>query len=248
MGPDAEPPVTPAPRYVAVARDLRNKIQLGEYPVGEMLPTELELCRIYEISRHTARDALRKLRDEGLIARRRGAGTTVVSDGSPPAFAQELGGMASLLQYARDAHLAVDEVSTVTLDEVEAVALHQPVGSTWLAVDGLRRSKSGLELAICRIYLRPEFSVFAEELSSWATAYSELIEARAGIRVARIEQEISAMLLDGDDAAKLNARRAGPALRTIRRYYDSGDRLILASDSHHPGDRFVYAQSYQREA
>ena len=55
---------TVTPRYQRVADDLTKHIGTGKYPVGGYLPTEMELCRKYGISRHTVREALRQLRDE----------------------------------------------------------------------------------------------------------------------------------------------------------------------------------------
>jgi GntR family transcriptional regulator len=66
-----------APRYQQVADDLTKRIGSGKYPVGGYLPTEMELCDQYAISRHTVREALRQLRDAGLISRRRRIGTEV---------------------------------------------------------------------------------------------------------------------------------------------------------------------------
>ena len=80
------------PRYHILADQLRQGIRNGRYPVGALLPTELEICRAEGVSRHTARDALRILIDEGLVERRQGAGTRVVAAERPAAFVQPLGG------------------------------------------------------------------------------------------------------------------------------------------------------------
>ena len=42
-------------RYAQVARDLTDGIANGRFPVGSLLPTELELCEHYAASRHTVR-------------------------------------------------------------------------------------------------------------------------------------------------------------------------------------------------
>ena len=63
--------VTPADhRYLQVARTLRKEIVDGVYPVGSQLPTEHELCERFAVSRYTVREALRRLRDDNLVASR----------------------------------------------------------------------------------------------------------------------------------------------------------------------------------
>ena len=70
--------------------------------------------------------------------------------------------------------------------------------------------------------------------------------ATDGHRLARVEQHISAISLDRDDAVSLNERRGAPALRTLRVYFDDKDRVLEASDSIHPGDRFAYTMNLRR--
>jgi DNA-binding GntR family transcriptional regulator len=236
------------PRYVEVARTLREEIAAGAYPLGDMLPTELELCRAFDISRHTARDALRVLRDEGLIARRRGAGTTVVARARPAAFTQPIGGLDELLQYARDARLEIRAIGRVEIAPEDARVLRVQSGQRWLEIDGVRRSADGGPIAFTRVFIHPAFADLEPELMFWDKAYSELLESRRSVRVARIEQDITAIALSPEDARAFGLRAGAPALRTVRRYLDSADQVLIASDSRHPGDRFVYTQSFTRDA
>src|SRR5579872_1665598 len=74
------------PRYQQIADELMTAIRTGAYPVGVRLPTELELCVKYGISRSTVREGLRQLRDAGLISRRRGIGTEVVARSRPASY------------------------------------------------------------------------------------------------------------------------------------------------------------------
>jgi len=50
----------------------------GEYPESGRLPTETELAQKYSVSRPTVREALSRLRLDGLIASRRGSGSYVL--------------------------------------------------------------------------------------------------------------------------------------------------------------------------
>src|ERR1700736_5102922 len=68
--------------YLQILRSLKDEIVRGVYPVGSQLPTEEELCERFSVSRYTVREALRRLRDDHLVASRRGAGTTVVPPSS----------------------------------------------------------------------------------------------------------------------------------------------------------------------
>jgi GntR family transcriptional regulator len=66
------------PKYFQIARILREKIQSQEYAPGGQIPTEVELCETYQVSRITVREAINKLVQEGWLDRRQGKGTYVV--------------------------------------------------------------------------------------------------------------------------------------------------------------------------
>lgn len=65
------------PRYAQLARELADGIASGRFPVGSVLPTEFELCDLYDASRHTVRAAIKELQDQGLVSRRKKLGTRV---------------------------------------------------------------------------------------------------------------------------------------------------------------------------
>ena len=74
-------------KYLAIAKDIREKIYNKIYGQGMKLPYEYELCEEYKCNKQTMKKALEILVSEGLIIRRRGAGTFVkntVADGDTP--------------------------------------------------------------------------------------------------------------------------------------------------------------------
>lgn len=73
-------------KYKEIASQLRRQILDGIYPPGTLLPTEQQLCTVHNASRQTIRTALQCLADEGLIQRRQGSGSRVLSlrDLPPP--------------------------------------------------------------------------------------------------------------------------------------------------------------------
>ncbi|HFI0300839.1 TPA: GntR family transcriptional regulator [Streptococcus suis] len=64
-------------KYNVIANDVRRKILNGEYKANDQLPFEKDLCEVYEVSKMTVKKALDILVAEGLIIKRRGAGTFV---------------------------------------------------------------------------------------------------------------------------------------------------------------------------
>lgn len=64
-------------KYNVIANDVRKKILDGVYKANDQLPFEKDMCETYEVSKMTVKKALDILVDEGLIIKRRGAGTFV---------------------------------------------------------------------------------------------------------------------------------------------------------------------------
>ena len=60
--------------YARIAEDLRGKIASRNIKPGGPLPSELELRDEYQASRNTVLDAIKKLKDEGLVETRPGQG------------------------------------------------------------------------------------------------------------------------------------------------------------------------------
>ena len=120
-------------------------------------------------------------------------------------------------------------------------------GERWLFGVGIRYKKEDNQpVALTRVYINPAFSDIAHRLKDRKDAIYKLIEKHHGVIVARVEQRINAVSLSRDDAMHLNAKPSSPALRLIRLYYDKDDRLVEASDSVHPADRFSYAMTIDK--
>jgi len=65
------------PLYYQLRQIIRNKIINNEWVNGDEIPTELELCKQYNLSRSTVKQALSALVNEGLLIRQKGKGTFV---------------------------------------------------------------------------------------------------------------------------------------------------------------------------
>jgi GntR family transcriptional regulator len=66
---------SPMPLWAQVLSDLSARLGSGEF--DQRFPTDQELVDAYGVSRQTVREAVRRLADDGLLARERGRGTRV---------------------------------------------------------------------------------------------------------------------------------------------------------------------------
>lgn len=62
-----------------IYEEIYQKITLGEWPMGTRLPTEVDLATQFGVSRPVVREALLRLRIDGIVESRQGAGTRVIN-------------------------------------------------------------------------------------------------------------------------------------------------------------------------
>ncbi|WP_168226780.1 GntR family transcriptional regulator [Rhodoferax sediminis] len=146
------------PQYVLVAQRLIEDVTSGRYPVGSLLPTEFDLCTQFGVSRHTVREAIRRLLDRGLVTRQRGIGTTVKANRVETRYVQTTAKIADLPRYVEDTLLVTTQAEEVIADEVLAELLKCPPGQRWMKVTGFRHVNKGkLPMALTDIYINAAY-------------------------------------------------------------------------------------------
>jgi DNA-binding GntR family transcriptional regulator len=225
-----------------------NRIAAGEYPVGSRLPKEIELSAAYRISRHTVREALRRLDQAGLLSRRRRAGTEVVASHPRQSYRQPINSITDLLQYAENTTIVVRRRHRVRCDAKLASLLGCEVGREWLMLESLRTALDDPR-PICHttMYLNLELEDIDKHAAELSGPVSAMIEEVYGLDISDIEQSIEAVPLDPARARLLREKPATPALKAIRRYYDRSGRLLELAIAIHPGERFNYVTRLHRD-
>lgn len=67
------------PLYLKIASELRSNITIEKWKEGERIPTEMELCELFHVSRITIRKAIDELVRDKLLIRKKAIGTFVTS-------------------------------------------------------------------------------------------------------------------------------------------------------------------------
>jgi GntR family transcriptional regulator len=137
-GRSAGTPVDGRPRYLQISAELTAAIASGRYPVGSRLPTELELCERFGISRFTAREAVRVLSSAGLVTRRQRAGTVVIATPDEARYTHDAASVPDLFQYALDTELRLLFIGKVALDRERSRQFGGAVGDEWVYAIGIR--------------------------------------------------------------------------------------------------------------
>ena len=226
--------------YVRIQRDLRTKIETGQWPIGAKIPPEPELQKTYNASRGTVRRAVDELARQGDVVKKHGKGTFVRST-SPILQKSELASFTQQLT-ARGLTPTTRLLSTGRIRAAEAEGqAREAFGLTGEAeVIHIKRLRlgDGVPLAIQSVYLLPAScpGILEEDLSHLFRLY----ETRYGVRISVADEIIRVGRAAEDEAALLEIAPGDPVI--IR------DRISLTPDgepfevlhSVDRGDRFQY--------
>lgn len=227
--------------YKQMARELALAITQGKYPPGSLFPTEMDLCESWQVSRHTVREALRELAEQGLISRRKGAGTRVCEQ-KPEMQDHPLASLEDLLVLAKNNLRVVKKTDEVVADvELSQVIGCEP-GSRWLHIASTREDPLQENAPICWTdsYISIAYVKVGKLVRSDPYALiSALIEKHYGIRSHEVHQSITAVGVPAKIAKILGVEAGSPALRIVRRYLDAQGKTFETTVSLHPAGRYT---------
>ncbi len=238
---------TPLRLYVDVARELKEEIVSGVFPVGSQLPTEVELCKRFAVGRHTVREAIRVLRDERLVASRQGAGTVVVPPRSSDTLVLDAVSINDLAAYAADMYAEIQSTKMAVISGKLASRLGVASGEEWLTMNGIAQI-NGHELPVCwcEHYIHRDFAAVGRFVPRHTGPIFLLIEAMFGQHIVEITQDIFAALISPLRADDLKVL-AGTAAIEVRRTFRTADGKIAQVTVHtHPASRFRYSMTMRR--
>lgn len=105
--------------YEQIVQQIEESITKGGLKVGDQLPAERELAQQFGVSRTAVREAVKALREKGLVEAYPGRGT-FITDGTSRSIRQSLDRMIKVDQPEGTAHLA--EVREILEPEIAALA------------------------------------------------------------------------------------------------------------------------------
>ncbi len=206
------------PLWQRVHEDLLTRLTAGEFP--ERFPTDYELVDEYGVSRHTVREAIRRLEGEGLLTRHRGRGTFVNQEAINQPLSSTIYSLFNSLEaqgYAQDSDVLTSELRR---EQAAAERLGIDPDAELFFLERLRRV-DGTPLALDRTWLPADpYGDLVESDFSHTALYGELAKRHGVTPVSGTEHlrpivpsaaEREILALGDDEAVFLIERRTESA-------------------------------------
>ncbi len=223
------------PRYYEIEQALRERIEALR--PGDPLPSDAMLCKEFSVSRMTARNAVQRLAQEGLVRRVPGRGTFVAE---PPAHRTAdnlLSFSEEMRRRGRRASSELVDLSTRQADDEEARRLRLDGDRAVIVLQRLRKANGqpmALETAVLPARLAPAIGDV-----DWSAASLHAVLTAAGVQPVAGQATITAQAAGPGDARRLDVRRNAALLVEQRLIIDADGTPVELTETRYAGDRYA---------
>jgi len=229
------------PKYLQISRWLMEMIQKGRYAVNDKLPSEAKLAELFRVNRNTVRQAISDLVTRGVVQKRNGVGSFVISQVVQPvkytlqhisSFTDDMIHM-GITPKTRLLHKSVVEAPT---DVAEKLML----GKEKLVILTERlRLGNDIPLVIERSYLPHKEYKALLKMRLTGSLY-HLLTKKFHVELHRSIQTFRATLLSNEDAGLLGVPPGSPGIFLESVIYDSKNIPVEVLHAFHRGDKYIF--------
>lgn len=231
------------PKYENIAADIRRSIEDGALQPGEKLPTVVDLCEIYGVSKITVKRALEHLAELGFITSRRGSGTFVKETGGLPPSMLFSGRADRAEGFTREHERQGETVKSVVytfeiVTPTEEVARYLNIDVEDFTYHIVRvRCSNDVPIVIEYTYMPIELIPGLKKSHLYSSIYS-YIKEDLGLKISSFHRNVRAVPATPEEAERLDCKPGGPLLELEQiGFLDSGTPFEY-SRSRNVGDRF----------
>lgn len=212
------------PAYQRIQGTIVKRLELGQLKPGDLVDSERELARVHGVSLMTARHALTTLEREGLVVRRRGAGTFV----APPKI--HFNKLMSYTEQMSGRGLAVSSkilsLGVIDTEQEIAARLSLPASSRLIKLERLRLG-GGEPFAIETCYLSADEYVGLNRTKLDRASLFSVLERDHALQIAHADEEVDATTADSHTARLLGVPVGAALLRIRQQIYSTKAKPTL---------------------
>lgn len=226
------------PLYYQLMDIIIEEISSGKYKENDKLPSERELCEMYDISRATVRQTIQELEKEGYIYKEHGKGTFV----SPERFKQDLLKFYSFTEemkkLGKTPSSKVIDFEIVEVDDKIAKKMKMKLGEIVYKFTRLRLADAK-PIMLETSYIPYERFKGISRVDLEQNAMYDIFTKRYNTVFSKAEESFQPVLTKESESKFLENQAGSPSMMIERITYE-GDRVIEYTVGIARGDRFKY--------
>jgi GntR family transcriptional regulator len=217
---------------------LKDAISRGHLGPGQKLPSENDLATQFSVSRVTVRRALSALSDQGLVSRKPGMGTVVLTPNVSSAVitADVSNLLPHIVRMGKDSQIRMLEFAYIPANAYVADKLGLLTGER-VQYSVRVRSTEGQAFSHLTTHVPDRVAQHYNESDLARTPLYALLE-RSGVKIHRATQTISAMLASPTVAEALGLAQGSPLIALTRVVYDEKGRGVELLEALYRPDRY----------
>jgi len=232
--------------YLQLYEILRKKIESGEWAVGSQIPTEENLCRMFNVSRATVRTAILELVRQGYLKRQQGKGTFIFRNVVTEGLSMVTSFTESFLDESLNISTGVlSRTVMMPVDNLD-IKLDIPEDKHVIYIKRLHLM-DGKPVMLQENYVPYNICPLLLEADIEHVSLLDLFERRYGIRITKVKNDIDIAYVNTDEGRVLKVRENSPAL-LLTQYFYSGDTVFMHARSVMRPDRFQISIELERKA
>jgi GntR family transcriptional regulator len=212
------------PVYKRIQNAIRKRIEAAELQPGDPVASERELAKMHKVSLMTARHALAGLEREGVVERRRGAGTFVAAPKIH--FNKLMSYTEHMSSRGLTARSRVLVAKIVEHDAEVAARLGLPATSPLVKIERLRETgDEPFALETCYLPAK-DFSNLVKAPLGRASLFATL-QQEYGVELAYADEEVDATTAEANIAELLGVPRGASVLRIRQIIYSTKGKATI---------------------
>ncbi len=229
------------PAYMVIHDLIKKNIQDGTYSVGELLPTEPELEKIYKVSRTTIRSAMELLKEEGFVDIKQGRGTMVLDRRTIQDLNKVTSVTESLRRRGYDVRTKSMYIDLIPANEKLSEELHIKTGDSITRVQRIQLIDEK-PIAIMKNYIPTSLVPGLPQFTNKFSGLYQFLEEHYHLEIDGAADKIFAKSADFAESEMLGVQ-PGTALLCIRRICYRDNQAFCVDDVCILGDQYELAIS-----